>query len=165
MHQLFVLHGSIERSFAQILLLVLELDLTHVKCFTVLPYKTNFTQKKYIFSLSEVTIFAFNRKFLADIFRGICDKYKIIKVYSMVPLQSYTLSAKAHLCLYCCKQQWGPNVLLQSGQKVVLSLKHFIFSGTIKCCFDNHSCVKDWTTMQDRVYTRAKWVHISYCQP
>ena len=48
------------------------------------------------------------------------------------------------------------------GKKIFQGLKHLIFSGTIKCCFENHSCVKNWTIMQTRVYKRAKWVHISY---
>ena len=38
-------------------------------------------------------------------------------------------------------------------------LIHFT-SGTITCCYENHSCVKDWKTMQDRVYKTAKWVKI-----
>ena len=59
--------------------------------------------------------------------------------------------------MYC----YNPN----ESRKIFQGPKHFIFSGMIKCCFENHSCVKDWAIMQDRVYTRAKWAHISYCQP
>ena len=33
-------------------------------------------------------------------------------------------------------------------------------SGIITCCYENHSCVQDWTTMQHRVYTTAKWANI-----
>ena len=29
--------------------------------------------------------------------------------------------------------------------------------GIITCCFENHTCVEDWTKMQNRVYTTAKW--------
>ena len=31
------------------------------------------------------------------------------------------------------------------------------FAGITTCCFEKHTCVKDWETMQDRIYTTAKW--------
>ena len=46
------------------------------------------------------------------------------------------------------------------GDKIFQDLKHLIFSGQIKCCFENHSCVEDWATMQSRIYKTAKWDHI-----
>ena len=67
---------------------------------------------------------------------------------------AYTAVNSSGDLMYCYKE----------GKKIFQGPKHLIFSGMIKCCFDNHSCVKDWTIMQDRVYTRAKWAHISYCQ-
>ena len=51
-----------------------------------------------------------------------------------------------------------------SGKNIFQGLKHLISSGTITCCFENYSCVKDWKTMQNRVYKTAKWAHISHCQ-
>ena len=65
---------------------------------------------------------------------------------------AYTAVNSSGDLMYCYKR----------GKKIFQGPKHLIFSGMIKCCFDNHSCVKDWTIMQDRVYTRAKWAHISY---
>ena len=31
------------------------------------------------------------------------------------------------------------------------------FAGITTCCFEKHTCVKDWKTMQDRIYITAKW--------
>ena len=49
-----------------------------------------------------------------------------------------------------------PSIFGESFQ----ALKHLISSGVMTCCFENHSCVKDWNTMQNRVYETAKWDHI-----
>ena len=57
--------------------------------------------------------------------------------------------------MYCYKPK--------TSRKIFQGPKHFIFSEMIQCCFDNHSCVEDWTTMQHRVYTRSKWPHMSHC--
>ena len=65
-------------------------------------------------------------------------------------------------CAYTALQSSGDLIYCYNrGKKIFQGLKHFIFSGTIKCRFENHSCVKNWTTMQDRVYKRAKWARIS----
>ena len=51
--------------------------------------------------------------------------------------QSVTMS-RIELSSNCV---WSPD----SGQlKIFQGLKHFIFSGTITCCFENHSCEKGW---------------------
>ena len=47
---------------------------------------------------------------------------------------------------------------------ILIFHKFYLFeshtSGIITCCFENHSCVQDWTTMQSRIYTTAKWANI-----
>ena len=95
----------------------------HAKCMTVLSKSAEIKDKfswSYNFCIQS-QISANNKKFL----HGQSVAWKISSwihklkekslVYSMVLLHSYILSAKAHLCLYCRKQQWGPNVLLQKG--------------------------------------------------
>ena len=32
----------------------------------------------------------------------------------------------------------------------------------ITCCYENHTCIPDWTMMQHRVYAEAKWELIAY---
>ena len=61
-------------------------------------------------------------------------------------------------------QAWttvGISCIATISQSLVLVKMSFkvwsIWSGIITCCFENHSCVKDWKTMQNRVYKTAKW--------
>ena len=65
--------------------------------------------------------------------------------------------------MYCYVKPFGQKAVW--GKKIFQGhLEHLIFSGVMTCCFENHSCVQDWATMQDRVYKTAKWAHISHCQ-
>ena len=60
--------------------------------------------------------------------------------------------------MYCFHKPFGKKTIW--GKTIFQALKHLISSGVMTCCFENHSCVKDWNTMQNRVYETAKWDHI-----
>ena len=76
-----------------------------------------------------------------------------IRLWSTAAIQAWTTVG-----IFCIA------TISQSLVLVKMSFKVWsIWSGIITCCFENHSCVKDWKTMQNRVYKTAKWAHISRC--
>ena len=150
----------------------------HAKCMTVLTKSVYFTQIKDKFPWSynfciQSQISANNRSFL----HGQSVAWKISSWYTQAEREKFSVFHGATsiihslfqlrlTCAYTAVNSSGDLMYCyKEGKKIFQGPKHLIFSGMIKCCFDNHSCVKDWTIMQDRVYTRAKWAHISYCQP
>ena len=80
-----------------------------------------------------------------------------MKYYQLEKSCSYTSLNTSGELFYCYNRgHYKPNFVKKKYKKNILD-----FLGQIQCCFDKHSCVKDWEAMQLKVYTTAKYASLT----